>query len=150
MDDGRPVEDTMSAPNTARIAQRTRFRTAIHTAALALIALSLAACTDIVGVSDRDLEIIWPRQGAVLYDHEMLRARVRHRHLDDYDIYWYVDDSRERRMWDEWDARTPHKAYLVDTWHWNWRGRGPYTVGFVAEDYRGRVIARRTVRVYVE
>jgi hypothetical protein len=38
----------------------------------------------------------------------------------------------------------------VDTWYWDWRRRGPYTVGFIAEDRRGREIAHRTVRVYVE
>jgi hypothetical protein len=131
-----------------------RMRTVpVRVAAVAVIAaalaLSTAACSDVLGGGD-DLEIIWPARNATLYDDEVLRARVRNRHLEDYDIYWYVDNSREVRMWDEWDHRTPHKAFVVDTWLWDWRGRGPYTVGFVAEDYRGRVIARRTVRVYVE
>ncbi|MGH7465927.1 MAG: hypothetical protein ACREK1_12175 [Longimicrobiales bacterium] len=119
-------------------------------AVLAALAVSVAGCSDVLGAGDSDLEILWPDRNATLFDEEVLRARVRHRHLDDYEIYWYVDDSRERRMWNEWDASTPHKAYLVDTWLWDWRGRGPYTVGFIAEDYQGRVIARRTVRVYVE
>lgn len=115
----------------------------------AALVLSAAACTDVLGAGE-DLEILWPARNATLYDEEVLRARVRNRQLDDYDIYWYVDDSRARLMWDEWDDRTPHKAYVVDTWLWDWRGRGPYTVGFIAEDYRGREIAHRTVRVYVE
>ena len=118
-------------------------------AGVAVLALSTASCTDVLGGND-ELEILWPAPNATLYDEEVLRARVRNRHPEDYDIYWYVDDSRAELMWDEWDDRTPHKAYVVDTWYWDWRGRGPYTVGFVAEDYRGREIARRTVRVYVE
>jgi hypothetical protein len=119
-------------------------------AALAAFTLSIGACTDLVGVRDRDLEILWPRHGAVLYDEEMLSARLRGYNLDEYEIYWYVDDSRERRMWNEWGGRPPYKAYLVDTWYWDWNGRGPYTVGFIAEDRRGREVAHRTVRVYVE
>lgn len=127
-----------------------RVRVAVLTAALAAVTLSLGACTDLVGVRDRDLEIIWPRHGSVLFDEEILRVRLRGYSLDEYEVWWYVDDSRERRMWNEWGARTPHKAYLVDTWFWDWRGRGPYTVGFIAEDRRGRELAHRTVRVYVE
>jgi hypothetical protein len=124
----------------------------ITRAVVALVAaLTLGACVDMVGVGTRtrDMEIIWPRHGAVLYDYETLRARVRGYDLDDYDIWWYVDDSRERRMWDERRERPPHKAFTVDTWEWYWNGRGPYTVGFIAEDRRGREIAHRTVRVYV-
>jgi hypothetical protein len=120
------------------------------TAAVALIAILAGSCTDLVGVSDRDLEIIWPRRDATLYDLEVLRARLRGQSLDDYDMYWYVDDSRERRMWNERYDRPAHKAAEVDTWLWDWNGRGPYTVGFVAVDRRGREVAHRTVRVYVE
>jgi predicted small secreted protein len=127
-----------------------KLRAALLLTLLAAVSLSLTACTDIYGVGHRDLEIMWPRQGAVLYDVEVLRARVRGLHLEEYDIYWYVDDRRERRMWNEWYDRPEHKAYEVDTWFWNWRGRGPYTVGFTAVDRRGREIAHRTVRVYVE
>jgi hypothetical protein len=116
---------------------------------LAVLTLTLGGCVDIVGARDRDLEIIWPRNGATLYDYETLRARLRGYDLDDYEIYWYVDNGRERRMWNEWHERPPHKAVDVDTWLWDWRGRGPYTVGFIAEDWRGRQLAHRTVRVYV-
>jgi hypothetical protein len=126
-----------------------RLRLAVGVAAVAAGGFSFAGCGDMVGVGGRDLDILWPRQGVTLMDDEVLRARVRGYSLDEYEIYWYVDDSRDRRMWDEWDARPPHKAYLVDTWYWNWRGDGPYTVGFIAEDRYGREIAHRTVRVYV-
>lgn len=135
------------AKRMARMPARGR---AVAMAAIAALALSIGACTDLVGVRDRDLEIIWPRHGAVLYDEEMLRARLRGYDLDEYEMYWYVDDSRERRMWNEWGSRPPHKAFLVDTWYWDWNGRGPYTVGFIVEDRRGREVAHRTVRVYVE
>lgn len=121
---------------------------------VAALALVLAGCGDLtgvgVGMGGRDLEILWPRDNAVLRDIETIRARVRGYDLDDYEIYWYVDDSREYRMRDAWDERPPYKYDVVDTWYWDWRGRGPYTVGFIAEDRRGREIARRTVRVYVE
>lgn len=116
---------------------------------VALGVLPIAACTDMAGVRDRDIEIIWPRNNAVLYDIETLRARVRGYELDQYEMYWYVDDSRERRMYDDWWERPPHKVADVDTWDWTWRGRGPYTVGFIVEDRRGREVAHRTVRVYV-
>ncbi|HEX6134363.1 MAG TPA: hypothetical protein VFZ24_10370 [Longimicrobiales bacterium] len=135
-----------------RLAARVRslpLRVAGPIAVTAALAVSTAACTDVLGGGDQ-LEIIWPSRDAVLYDEEVLRARVRNRRLEDYEIYWYVDNSSEQRMWDEWDDGTPHKVYVVDTWFWDWRGSGPYTVGFIAEDYRGREIARRTVRVYVE
>jgi hypothetical protein len=140
-------EDTMTIAHGSRMA---RLRLVVLLAVLGALSLGLGACTDLVGAGDRDLEIIWPRNGATLYDEEILRARLRGRSLDDYDIYWYVDDSRERRMSNAWNERPAHKAALVDTWFWDWRGRGPYTVGFIAEDRRGREIAHRTVRVYVE
>jgi hypothetical protein len=118
-------------------------------AGLAALAVTLAGCSDLTGVSDRDLEILWPRQGATLVDEEYLEVRLRGYQLDEYEVYWYVDDSEEVRMWDEWDDSPPHKAYWVDTYFWDWRGRGPYTLGFIAEDHRGRQLAHRTVRVYV-
>lgn len=118
--------------------------------AILLLAVVLAGCTDILAVRDRDLEIIWPRAGATMFDEEVLRVRLRGYALEDYEVYWYVDDGRERRMWNDRRARPPEKWYVVDTWFWDWRGRGPYTVGFIAEDRRGRQLAHRTVRVYVE
>lgn len=129
---------------------RKRPRTAGLIAILALLALPLGACSDVVGIGSRDLEVIWPRNGATLYDFETLRVRVRGYDLDEYDVYWYIDDGVERRMYDEWRDNPPHKAYEVDTWDWYWNGRGPYTLGFVAEDWRGRRIGERTVRVYVD
>jgi hypothetical protein len=126
-------------------------RRAPFLAALAALSLfGLAACSDLTGVGRNDIEILWPRNGATLHDEEVLRARVPGRNVEDYDIWWYVDDSRERLMWDEYDDRRGVKAYLVDTWFWNWNGRGPHTIGFIAEDRYGREIAHRTIRVYVE
>jgi hypothetical protein len=131
-------------------ARRVRLAGVAAALAVSTIALSLTSCTDLAGVGDRDLEILWPRNGEALIDEEVLRARVRGYDLDDYDIYWYVDDSPEEPMWDEWDDGEPYKAYRVDTWFWDWNGSGPYEIGFIAEDASGREIARRTVRVYVE
>jgi hypothetical protein len=126
-----------------------RHRGATTAAAVAALCLLFAACSDILGIGDRDLEILWPRNGSTLVDEEYLEVRLRGYRLDEYEVYWYVDDGREYRMWNEWDGHPDHKAYIVDTWYWDWRGRGPYTVGFVAEDHRGRRLAHRTVRVYV-
>jgi hypothetical protein len=131
------------------LARRTGTRLFVALFAAALV-LTTTSCADLVGVGDRDLEIIWPRSNERLWGEETLRARLRHRDLDDYDIYWYVDNWRERRMWNEWQDRTPHKAYVVDTWYWDWNGRGPYTITFIAEDRYGRRLAQREVRVYVE
>lgn len=128
-----------------------RIRNGMLIAIIAVALIPLTACVDLVDVDrrTRDIEIIWPRHNAVLYDYEVLRARVRGYDLDEYDIWWYVDDSREHRMYDEWRERPAHKAFEVDTWDWYWNGSGPYTVGFIAEDRHGREIAHRTVRVYV-
>jgi hypothetical protein len=139
----------MNTNGTRRGTHGMRSLRGVLLATVAVLGLSAASCTDITG-SGRDLEIIWPRNNSVLFDEEILRARLRGWDLDEYDIYWYIDDSRERLMYDQWHERPRHKAYLVDTWYWDWRGRGPYTVGFTAVDRRGREIAHRTVRVYVE
>lgn len=119
-------------------------------ALMAALTLPLGACDDVVGVGSRDIEIMWPRNGATLYGYETLRARVRGYDLDDYDIFWYVDGGVQRRMYDEWRDHPEHKYYDIDTWDWYWNGRGPYEIGFIAEDWRGRRIAHRTVRVYIE
>jgi hypothetical protein len=138
------------SPHAQRVGVRpARARRAAVVATLAITTMTLGSCVDLVGAGHRDIEIMWPTRDAVLYDYEVFRARVRGYDLDQYDIYWYVDDSRERRMWDERRERPQHKAYEVDTYYWDWRGTGPYTVGFIAEDRHGREIAHRTVRVYV-
>lgn len=116
---------------------------------VALLTLTLGACTDAIGIGSRDMEILWPRSGSTLDGYEVLRARVRGYDLDEYDIWWYVDDGVERRMYDEWSERPEHKSYEIDTYDWYWNGHGPYEIGFVAEDWRGREIAHRTVRVYI-
>lgn len=146
----------MNSPVRKRIARRSAallapMRRGALVAVLGAITITFGGCVDVVGIGSRhrDIEIIWPRHGATLFDYETLRARLRGYDLHEYDMYWYVDDSRERRMWNEWDRGRPHKAVVVDTWYWDWRGRGPYTVGFIAEDRRGREIAHRSVRVYV-
>lgn len=125
-------------------------RLAMAAAGTAVLALTLSACVEMGTAPARDLEIIWPARNAIMIDEEVLRVRLPGWHLDDYDVYWYVDNGPEVRMWNVRDGRTPHKAYPVDTWFWDWRGRGPYTVGFIAEDRWGYEIAHRTVRVYVE
>jgi hypothetical protein len=117
--------------------------------ALVVTGLAVAACTEVGTFPAHDLDIIWPARGATLIDEEVLRVHLPGYRLDDYEVYWYVDDGPERRMGNVWNSRTPHKAYRVDTWYWDWRGRGPYTVGFIAEDRWGHPIAHRTVRVYV-
>jgi len=117
--------------------------------AVAVLCLTASSCPEIYDVHDRDLEVIWPRNGATLRDEELFRVRLRGRSLDDYEVYWSVDDSPERRMLNDRETGRREKVYLVDTWFWDWGGRGPYTVRFTAEDDRGRTIARRTVRVYV-
>jgi hypothetical protein len=132
-----------------RAGSRLPVRPRLAVLAIAVLILGLPACTDIYGARDRDLEILWPRNGATLVDEEVFGVRLRGYDLDEYDVYWYVDDSREQRMWDDWYSRPQQKSYIVDTWFWDWRGRGPYTVGFIAEDRRGRQLAHRTVRVYV-
>lgn len=128
--------------------RKTGGRTAKLIAFLALMTLPLG-CVDVLGAG-RDMEIIWPRNGATLHGYETLRVRVHGYDLDDYDVWWYVDDGVERRMYDEWHDRPRHKSYEIDTWEWYWNGRGPYEIGFIAEDYRGRRIAHRSVRVYVD
>lgn len=135
--------------DTSRRARPIRARTIVALALTAFFGLAAAACTDVYGPRNRDLEIIWPRNGATLVDEEVLSVRLRGYRLDEYEVYWYIDDSREWRMHDDWYSRPERKTYVVDTWYWDWRGRGPYTLGFIAEDRRGRQIAHRTIRVYV-
>jgi hypothetical protein len=135
-----------------RIAQSGRLVSGARTLLMVLVfGLTLAGCIDATGLGarDTDLEIIWPRPEATLIDEEYLQVRLRGWDLDEYEVYWYVDDSREELMWNEWEDHPEHKGYVVDTWFWDWRGEGPYTVGFIAEDVRGRRLAERTVRVYV-
>jgi hypothetical protein len=126
---------------------RRRIRALVLTIAIAGASLALGSCTDVYGPGGGRLDILWPTNGATLVDEEVFRARVSGYDLDEYEIYWYVDDSREERMWNDWNGRS--KVFVEDTWFWDWRGSGPYTIGFIAEDYRGRRIAHRTVRVYV-
>lgn len=119
-------------------------------AAVAVIGLATAACeVSIYDSDDRDLEILWPRSGARLSGEEVLRVRLRGYDLDEYDVYWYVDDSEPRRMANDRGARPRQKVSVAETWSWDWNGNGPYTVGFIAENRRGYEIAHRTVRVYV-
>jgi endoglucanase len=124
----------------------------------AAFALATSACSDsaydaafepsFLSASSANLEIVSPAADATLSGTSTLRARLTDRSGTSYTMYWQVDGGSRVRMSESGGYH--HSTADVSTW--SWRGAGPYTISFTAEQkVRGRVtvVGRGSVEVYV-
>jgi hypothetical protein len=94
------------------------------------------------------ITIWWPTPGAVVSGTQPFKALLNGYSLSAYTMYWQVDGGQLNVMSDNY-VDAPHKEALVNFANWTWRGQGPYTIGFVAKNSNGALIAQTTTPIYV-
>ncbi len=134
--------------------QRFKKRSVVRAAILGAILLNIVAFPANVSFSgaqaslgEGTVEVWWPKNGAHLSGTQPFKAMVSG--LDDvsqYEMYWQVDGGQENRM-DNSSEDYPHKESSVDLSEWEWRGKGPYEVTFVAKK-DGVPVAKSSITIY--
>lgn len=98
-------------------------------------------------VGGSEIEIWWPTNGTTLSGVQPFKARLTNLNLSQYKMYWQVDGGQLNEMADN-TTDGPHKEAVVNLSGWTWRGKGPYTLNFVAKDAAGQVLKQRSIQVY--
>jgi len=88
----------------------------------------------------------WPTDGAHVIGTQPFKALVDGMSVDQYDMYWQVDGGGLVLMPSSYTGY-PHKETAVDLSGWNWKGKGPYIITFVAKQ-NGVTITQRSVSIY--
>lgn len=101
-----------------------------------------------VGANGASIDVWWPTQDAVLTGSQPFKALVQNNQIENYQMYWQVDNGQLNWM-DNNYTDYPHKEASVDLSGWSWHGSGPYLLTFVAKDYNGSTIAQRNVSIMV-
>lgn len=90
---------------------------------------------------------IWaPTDGYTITTGMAFKARLENMDLSSYKMYWYVEGSSLHSMYNKTDGG-PHKEDYVK--FRTWKSAGPYRVNFVAYDLSGKLLAQRSVTIYV-
>jgi endoglucanase len=117
-------------------------------AALCMIAGAAPNAFAPVALADsQPMDVWWPTDGSTVSGVQPFKIMVKNLSVDAYSAFWQVDGDRLNPM-DSSQADYPHKEASVDLTGWTWRGRGPYTVTFVAKDASGNTVSTATVHVY--
>ena len=95
------------------------------------------------------IEVWWPTNGVELTGTQPFKGLLKNRHIGEYIMYWQVDGGNLNLMPDSY-ADYPHKEASADVTNWNWKGKGPYVLTFVAKTHGGEVIAARDVTIYIK
>lgn len=95
------------------------------------------------------ISIWWPTNGATLSGIQPFKAVVNNLNLSQYNLYWQVDGGNLVLMPDN-HTDAPHKEASVAVNGWTWRGRGPYTVNFVAKDLSGSTLVQQSIQIFVQ
>ena len=95
------------------------------------------------------IDIWWPTGGVTVPGVIVpFKALLTNRGVTDYDMFWQVDGGGLVRMRND-DADYPHKQFDTDLSGWRWRGSGPYRINFVAKDFSGKVLAEKSIDIFV-
>jgi len=96
------------------------------------------------------ITIWWPKNGSILSGmQEPFKAMLSKTDVNTYNMYWQVDGGDLVLMANN-DTLYPHKEFGANVSAWNWNGKGPYTVNFVAQSLSGKLLARQAVQVYLK
>jgi endoglucanase len=126
--------------------------------AVTALALFSSACVDSpTDISESDpaqlavvvanVDIASPAPNVTLSGSTLLKARLTNRSTYGYTMTWQVDGGARTTMTVNGDYHTAS----VDPSTWNWRGAGPYTITFVAEEkVKGKkvVVGNASIQVY--
>ncbi len=94
-----------------------------------------------------DLETWWPTDGSVVTGTQPFMAMMKGKNIDEYVMYWQVDDGNKNRM-ETNNTNYPHKEATVDLAGWNWKGTGSYKITFSAYTNSNEKITERSVNIY--
>lgn len=90
---------------------------------------------------------IWtPTDGYTITGGMAFKAKLENMELSAYKMYWHLDGGSRRSMYNK-ATGGPHKEDYVK--FGTWSGAGPYRVNFVAYDLNGKLLAQKSVTVYV-
>ncbi len=99
--------------------------------------------------SGSTVEVWWPSDGSRVSGVQPFKAMVNNMDIGQYQMFWQVDGDRLNVMGDS-NEDYPHKESLVDLTGWNWKGTGPYTINFVAQNSSGQAISEKAVNIYIQ
>lgn len=92
---------------------------------------------------------IWPTNGAHMSGTQTFKAAVTGKSVYDYRMFWQVDGGNPNLMeTTTTDGAAKQAQVALD--NWQWRGSGPYSVSFFAQDLSGREFSRQTVAIYTD
>jgi hypothetical protein len=94
------------------------------------------------------VNILTPNDGVSLSGVQPFKAIMNGILLNNYQLYWQVDDGQLNLMTDNQNG-TPHKEAIVDFSGWNWRGSGPYKITFIAKNNQGGTLSQKSVNITI-
>jgi len=92
------------------------------------------------------VDIWWPTDGVTMSGTQPLKAMLENADVNNYHMYWQVDGGQRNEMFNS-TQDYPHKEALVDFTGWSWKGRGPYTLTFIATDQNGNTLGSKSVNI---
>ncbi|MDB5224765.1 MAG: hypothetical protein JWO43_387 [Candidatus Adlerbacteria bacterium] len=119
----------------------------LFAAAISIIIISPFVLSNALA-SDNPTSIWWPTDGYHAGGPQPLKAVVSGIAIEQYDMFWQVDGGSLNPMSNNY-TDAPHKEAIVDMTGWNWHGKGPYVINFVAKQ-NGAVVTERSITVYNE
>jgi endoglucanase len=99
--------------------------------------------TSTVTAEEKVLTIAWPSAGAEINNLQSFRASLSNTPGGEYLMFWQVDDGQYNPMSGD-DLKTAD----VDLSTWDWRGRGPYVIQFVAQTTGGVELGKQSVQIF--
>src|SRR6185503_8334270 len=96
-----------------------------------------------------NVSVWWPTEGSLVKGVQPFKALVDNVFLDNYSMYWQVDNGQLNPMTNSFDGGG-HKEALVDLTNWNWKGSGPYAITVVAKNPSGTIMATKTVNIMID
>ncbi len=94
-----------------------------------------------------NVSIWWPADNVYVSGDQPFKAMLQGYSVNQYKMYWQVDNGQWNEMYDDY-RDYPHKEAWVNLRGWVWRGKGPYTVNFVALDWSGNKLTERSIKIY--
>ena len=96
----------------------------------------------------KKLDVWWPTNGASVSGTIALKMMLENAAISDYRAYWQVDGGALKELDSNYNDY-PHKESSVDVSGWNWKGKGPYAITFIAQNKNGQEIGRSAVSVTI-
>lgn len=113
---------------------------------VAIVAISLKTIPS--SRADTYIDVWWPTENVTVSGTQPFKAMLKDYSVNDYQMFWQVDGDKQNPMYDS-SVDYPHKEAMVDLSTWNWRGRGPYRITFVAKKADGSTISQRDVTIFI-